>query len=183
MGTLTFIMGGARSGKSTIAERLALQSNTEVLYLATAQALDREMKARIEAHKAKRPSHWQTLEIPKNLAKELELRRPQADIILLDCLTLLVSNLLAEDMDNDQAEKLVKGEIKALLETIRTSSAKWIVVSNEVGLGLVPPYPLGRLYRDLLGWTNQQFATQADKVMFMIAGIPWQLKPVFDFDE
>jgi adenosylcobinamide kinase/adenosylcobinamide-phosphate guanylyltransferase len=182
MGRLTFILGGARSGKSTIAEQLALQSSGKVLFIATAQALDEEMKTRIEAHQAKRPPNWHTLELPNNLARELSTRHHQANTILLDCITLLVSNLLVDTTDANTAQATVMEEINTLLGTIKASSAEWIVVSNEVGLGLVPPYPLGRQYRDLLGWTNQQFAKQAEKVIFMIAGIPWQLPQSFDPD-
>jgi adenosylcobinamide kinase/adenosylcobinamide-phosphate guanylyltransferase len=117
-----------------------------------------------------------------NVAKELSIKQPQADLILLDCLTLLVSNLLVTSGQKEgdlyyeeHGRAMVAGEINQLLDFILCSDADWIVVSNEVGMGLVPPYPLGRLYRDLLGWTNQQFAGKADNVLFMVAGLPWQL--------
>jgi adenosylcobinamide kinase/adenosylcobinamide-phosphate guanylyltransferase len=184
MGKLTLILGGARSGKSTYAERLAQQHPGPVIYLATAQALDEEMRARITAHRHKRPPGWQTLEIPLGMGAYLLAHPPTAGkLILLDCLTLLVSNLLLQAApdentpDEAAATALVASEIDRLLQAIQASPAEWVVVSNEVGLGLVPPYPLGRLYRDLLGWANQRLAAQADRVIFMIAGLPMRLAP------
>jgi adenosylcobinamide kinase/adenosylcobinamide-phosphate guanylyltransferase len=181
MTSLTLILGGARSGKSSYAEKLARQCTGRVLYIATAQALDAEMATRIAAHKDRRPPEWQTLEIPRGLAQALKSQESQVDLILLDCLTLLVSNLLmdaageAEEPDEQAASALVEAEITELLQAIQASPADWVVVSNEVGLGLVPPYPLGRIYRDLLGWANQRLAAQSDQVIFMIAGIPMRL--------
>jgi len=181
MGSLTLILGGARCGKSSYAEKLALQCAARVLYIAAAQALDAEMAARIAVHKQGRPEGWQTLEIPRRVGQALKTHAPPAEMILVDCLTLLVSNLLMEatgeagEADEQAAAALVETEITDLLETIHASPAAWVVVSNEVGLGLVPPYPLGRIYRDLLGHANQRLAAQADQVIFMIAGIPMRL--------
>lgn len=181
MGKLILILGGARSGKSTYAEKLAMRKGTRVAYIATAQALDDEMHNRIAAHRQKRPPSWQTIEIPTGVGQTLAHNPPQADVILLDCLTLLVANRLLEatqDIDQpDEAasERVVQEEIDQLLAAIRGSPAVWIVVSNEVGMGLVPPYPLGRIYRDLLGWANQKLAGAADRVIFMIAGLPMHL--------
>ena len=184
MGRLTFILGGARSGKSTYAERLARQQSGRVLYIATAQALDEEMAGRIRQHRSQRPPNWQTLEAPSGVAAALQsLPGPQPDLVLLDCLTLLVSNLLLQacpadgEPDAQTAEVPVRAEIESLLAAIQSSPADWIVVSNEVGMGLVPPYPLGRIYRDLLGWANQQMAATADEVLLMVAGLPWKLTP------
>jgi adenosylcobinamide kinase/adenosylcobinamide-phosphate guanylyltransferase len=187
MGKLTLILGGARSGKSRYAERLATQHGGQVLYIATAQPLDDEMAERIANHQKQRPANWQTLEISSAVAASLQSRIIQAELILVDCLTLLVSNLLlavssgtGEDLtvDEEAASALVETEITRLLEVIRAIPAEWIIVSNEVGLGLVPPYPLGRVYRDLLGRANQRLASQADQVFFMIAGIPMRLAPL-----
>ncbi|MDI6694976.1 MAG: bifunctional adenosylcobinamide kinase/adenosylcobinamide-phosphate guanylyltransferase [Anaerolineales bacterium] len=180
---LTLILGGARSGKSTFAEGLASRSGEEVVYIATAQALDEEMAQRIATHQQKRPQSWQTLEIPLNVGQRLLDNPPQADVIVLDCLTLLVSNALltaAPDVDQPDeraAQAQVTAEIEALEAAIQSIPAAWIVVSNEVGMGLVPPYPLGRIYRDLLGWANQRLARRADCVIFMLAGLPMRLKP------
>jgi adenosylcobinamide kinase/adenosylcobinamide-phosphate guanylyltransferase len=183
MGKLILILGGARSGKSTYAEKLVMQNGGRVAYIATAQALDEEMQSRIAAHRQKRPDSWQTLEIPCSVGRALLAQPPQAEVILLDCLTLLVANRLlqaADDVDHPDEAKaaaLVQDEIDDLLQAIQSSPAQWLVVSNEVGLGLVPPYPLGRIYRDLLGWANQRLARVAERVVFMIAGIPMRLEP------
>jgi adenosylcobinamide kinase/adenosylcobinamide-phosphate guanylyltransferase len=182
MGKLTFILGGARSGKSTYAERLALKNGGRVAYIATAQALDDEMAQRIAIHRQKRPGSWNTYEMPSGVGYAFLEASPQAEVILLDCLTLLVANRLldaAPDVDQPDeaaATAFVRTEIDDLLTAIQSSPAEWIVVSNEVGLGLVPPYPLGRIYRDLLGWANQRLARAAGRVVFMIAGMPMRLE-------
>lgn len=177
---LILILGGARSGKSRHAQNLAeAYAVPSVLFVATAEAGDDEMAARIAAHRAARPPHWHTLEEPRHLAVAIAAWQPQPDLILVDCLTLWVSNLLLslpEPLDLTTAESLVQAETEALLKCIETSQATWIIVSNEVGLGLVPPYPLGRLYRDLLGNVNQRLAAAADEVIFMVAGLPMHLK-------
>ena len=177
MGRLNLILGGARSGKSTHAQRLAMAHGGKVVFIATAEAQDDEMRDRIAAHQSERPPDWQTLEIPFAVGDAFTRLSPPADVVLLDCLTLLVSNLLLLEGDIDQpdvaqAENRLDAEIRALLEAIQRSRADWIVVSNEVGLGLVPPYPSGRAYRDLLGHANQRLAAQADEVYWMVAGIP-----------
>lgn len=183
MGKLTLILGGARSGKSMFAERLAGGGDRQVLYIATAQGLDEEMTARIASHRQKRPSTWHTLEIPINVGRVLQSQPIQSDVVLLDCLTLLVSNqLMKASTDVDQpdeklAKLLVQHEIDDLLTSIQAGQSEWIIVSNEVGMGLVPPYPLGRVYRDLLGWANQKLAVASDQVYFMVAGLPWKLTP------
>jgi len=187
MGRLSLILGGARSGKSSYAERLATRHGGQVLFVATARPLDGEMAERIANHQKNRPSGWQTLEIARDVGATLLSRPLQADVILVDCLTLLVSNLIlevasgtGEDLTADEAAatSLVESEITRLLEAIQLIPAEWIVVSNEIGLGLVPPYPLGRVYRDLLGRANQRMASKADPVIFMIAGIPMHLTPL-----
>jgi adenosylcobinamide kinase / adenosylcobinamide-phosphate guanylyltransferase len=178
MNKFIFILGGARSGKSTYAERLAMQSAGHVLYVATAQAQDDEMRSRIAAHQDRRPATWQTRELQANVGAELLATPVRADVVLVDCLTLLVSNLVlsasadVEHPDAAAATAAVQAELRELLEAIRSIDAHWLVVSNEVGHGLVPPYPVGRLYRDLLGWANQQMAQAADEVLWMVAGVP-----------
>jgi adenosylcobinamide kinase/adenosylcobinamide-phosphate guanylyltransferase len=186
MGKLTLILGGARSGKSTYAEQLAARRDGRVVYIATAQALDEEMQGRITIHRQKRSESWKTIEVSSRVGLTLAKSPPEAEVILLDCLTLLVANRLLEvSPDVDQPDEAaaaaqVQTEIDELLAQIQSSPADWIVVSNEVGLGLVPPYPLGRIYRDLLGWANQRLARQAERVVFMIAGIPMRLTPEDD---
>jgi len=177
MGKLILLLGGARSGKSTCAEQMAEKHGGRVLYVATAQALDPEMVHRIEKHKAQRPHSWQTLEIPQGVAAVLKDKIAQAETVLLDCLTMLVSNLVLtvtdeeSEPDETRATKIVNAEIESLLTLIRENEADWIIVSNEVGMGLVPPYPLGRVYRDLLGWTNRKVAEVADEVYLLVAGM------------
>jgi adenosylcobinamide kinase/adenosylcobinamide-phosphate guanylyltransferase len=176
MGKLTILLGGARSGKSTLAEKLAAQLSDRVLYVATAIPFDDEMELRIEKHKKLRPSSWKTMEIPTGIGKALQAEVQTFDVILLDCITLLVNNLIMEcsvDPDEPDEERISKAIIQEMeeIETlIKLSTVDWILVSNEVGTGLVPPYPLGRLYRDLLGWANQRLVSLADEVYLMIAG-------------
>ena len=178
MTRLTFIIGGARSGKSRYAEKLATQTSQRVLFVATAQALDEEMHRRILAHQSRRPAAWQTRELPEDPGGHLLEDVPHADIILIDCLTLLISNAVlkaagdVEQPDEAAATVLVEAEVEGLLKAARSIEAHWLVISNEVGGGLVPPYPVGRLYRDLLGWANQRLAQEASEVIWMVAGIP-----------
>ncbi len=181
MGKLTLILGGARSGKSAYAEQLGRESGKPVLFIATAAALDDEMRDRIQKHRTSRSHDWLTLEAPMNVGAILdsEVSRLRTDFIILDCVTLLVSNVLLalpEDAPFDQVMQNVQAEIESLLEARAKIGGQWLIVSNEVGLGLVPPYPLGRIYRDVLGWANQRLARAADKVIFMLAGIPTVVK-------
>jgi adenosylcobinamide kinase / adenosylcobinamide-phosphate guanylyltransferase len=175
---LILILGGARSGKSTYAEKLAAELGSRVVYIATAEAKDEEMKARIQSHRLNRPEGWYTLEAPRNLASALSEIDYRPDVLLLDCLTLLVSNILLSLESNTPAtiEAAVQAEIEAFLAAHQALAVPLIVVSNEVGLGLVPPYPLGRIYRDLLGRANQQLAALAQQVIFMVAGLPMIVK-------
>jgi len=175
--SVVFILGGARSGKSRYAQELAARLGSRVLYVATAEALDEEMSARIEAHRRARPSSWRTLEARAGVAEAIAREKADAQVVIVDCLTLLVSNLLADGRAGAEAcEKRVMGEVEALLALTKTAGPDFIVVSNEVGLGLVPPNPLGRVYRDLLGLVNQMVARHADEVYLMVAGIPMPLK-------
>ena len=179
MGRLTLILGGARSGKSSYAQSLAEASGQSVTFIATAQALDEEMATRIQKHRAERPNHWETVELPFDISP----RMPQikSDVVLLDCITLLVSNLMMKFVKDDLVEEslfmqTVHNEVDGLIATIREQRQDWIIISNEVGLGLVPAYQMGRVYRDGLGWANQRLAREADKVIFMVAGIPATIK-------
>jgi adenosylcobinamide kinase / adenosylcobinamide-phosphate guanylyltransferase len=176
---LTLILGGARSGKSSYAQSLAEAADKSVTFLATAQALDEEMFRRIQQHRAARPVHWETLEIPLGIASHV--RQVKSDMVILDCLTLLVSNLLMQFVTDDRVDEArfsaaVQNEVTELLAVIGEQEQHWIIISNELGLGLVPPYQMGRVYRDWLGWANQQLAREADKVILMVAGIPTVIK-------
>ena len=179
MGQITLILGGARSGKSSYAQKLAEESGKSVTFLATAQALDEEMSARIQKHKVERSADWQTLEVPLKIASHV--KEIQSEVVILDCITLLLSNLVMEFVKDDLVEEApfmqaVQKETEELLAGIRESKQDWLIVSNEVGLGLVPPYQMGRVYRDGLGWANQCLAREAEKVIFMVAGIPMIVK-------
>lgn len=181
-----FVTGGARSGKSRFAENEALKRKTNVIYIATAQALDEEMAHRIKVHQNRRPKNWITVEEPRYLSKACkEIRENErfddCDTILVDCLALLVSNWLpleeAEDSSTwDVLRQDLLLEIKDMIAEMRQMRQEFIIVSNEVGMGLVPEYPLGRLYRDLLGEVNQIVAAAADEVYFMVSGLPLRLK-------
>jgi len=175
--SMTFILGGARSGKSRFAQGLAAKLGKRVLFVATCEPLDEEMNARIEVHKRSRPHTWKTLEAPTNVSKAMKSKIVDAEVVILDCLTLLISNLMGtEDIDAETLDKKVTAELEDLVAFMRTTKAHFIIVSNEVGLGLVSPYPAGRIYRDALGMANQMLAKNADEVYFMVAGIAIALK-------
>lgn len=185
MAGLTLLLGGVRAGKS--AKALALASANDqgrgVLFVATAQPLDEEMARRIAAHRRERPAHWRTLESAIDVAAELDAHlaaNAPVDAIVIDCLTLWVSNLLLAAGDGQDAESLVSRHAQSLLAVLgraAASGAGCIVVSNEVGLGVVPPTPLGRAYRDALGRANQLVAAAADDVRLLVAGLEVPLKP------
>ena len=172
---LTLILGGVRAGKSSYAQRLAAKGE-RVLFVATAEAGDADMQARIEAHRESRPSHWDTLEEPIDFVGALIPLLHRYDTVLLDCLTLWVSNLLLKEQDAELTQQNILAETERLLDLYRTGDASWIVVSNEVGLGVVPPTKLGRVFADELGRVNQLVAVEADDVYFMAAGLPLELK-------
>jgi adenosylcobinamide kinase/adenosylcobinamide-phosphate guanylyltransferase len=174
---MTFILGGARSGKSHFAQELAAKLGKRVLFVATGEALDEEMRVRIETHKRSRTPTWKTLETPTGVAKAMKGKIGDAEIVIIDCMTLLVSNLMGTgDMNAETLEKKITAELEELVAFMRTTKAHFIIVSNEVGLGVVPAYPAGRVYRDALGLANQMLARNADEVYFMVAGIPIPLK-------
>ncbi len=179
---LVFVLGGARSGKSSYVENLARESGERVLFVATAEAFDDEMRERIARHRADRPAHWTTLEAPRDLRQPLleTLAASVYDTVVLDCVTLLASNallLLPDNADQDAATAAVLAEVDGLLAAYAASDARWLVVSNEVGMGVVPPTRLGRFYRDALGRANQRIASVATDVYLIVAGLPWRLKP------
>lgn len=180
MGRLTLILGGARSGKSSYAEAQAATTAGAVLYVATAEAWDDEMRARIAAHRSQRPTHWRTVEAPRQTGAAIAAAlTPDVTCVVVDCITLLASNVvlaLPEGASDDDATAALMTEIDALLAVRAQSDADWLVVSNEVGLGIVPVYPLGRVFRDALGRANQRLAAAADRVLFMVAGLPMTVK-------
>lgn len=164
------ILGGARSGKSAYAEMLAGGLARPVLYVATGAPEDDEMRARIAHHVQRRNPEWQTLEEGMNLGPILQDARWRGHVILVDCLTLWISNILNDNGGNMEQRR---GE---LAEAVRGSEAHILLVSNEVGLGIVPAHPLARRFRDEAGWTHQALAEICDRVVFMAAGLPMLLK-------
>ncbi|MFH1190719.1 MAG: bifunctional adenosylcobinamide kinase/adenosylcobinamide-phosphate guanylyltransferase [Candidatus Omnitrophota bacterium] len=171
MNKMTLILGGARSGKSSYALSLAKRYK-KVAFIATCQGLDKEMRQRIKVHKETRPKHWETFEEPKELVKLIGKLSCHFDCIIIDCLTLLVSNLI---LAGDKQEQVFE-KIKALLFVLGKKKAKIILVSNEVGLGLVPVNKLGREFRDIAGRVNQIAAQEASQVFFMAAGLSLKIK-------
>ncbi len=173
---IILITGGARSGKSAFAQKLATELGKRVLFCATAQPLDPEMQARIEMHRKSRPAGWDTVELPLNVAAGLRHIRAKYDIIVIDCITMLVANRLCEDMPEEKAEYEVLAEIEPLISYMQKQKIHFILVTNEVGWGIVPDNKLARLYRDLLGKVNQKLAGCAHEVYLLVAGIPCKIK-------
>ncbi len=167
-----FITGGARSGKSAFAERLARDVAGKRAYIATAQALDPEMTAKIEKHRMDRGNAWDTYEEPLAVDELMRKISGRYQVVLLDCLTLWLSNVMAH-ADGDEA---VTARSRGLVAAIKEFPGSCIVVSNEVGLGIVPDNPLARKFRDFAGMLNQEMARAADEVYFTASGIPVKIK-------
>lgn len=194
---LILVLGGARSGKSDFAQALAAERGGDrVLFVATAEAADAEMARRIAAHRRSRPAAWRAVEAPRGAGEAVRAHRGDARVVLVDCLSLLVSNVVmaaaeaaggpSKAVRNGRhavtaeaeaaAEAAVRQEVEALLAAGREAAVPLIIVSNEVGWGLVPPTPLGRLYRDLLGRANRDVAAHATAVYLLVAGLPLEIK-------
>ncbi|MFH0702625.1 MAG: bifunctional adenosylcobinamide kinase/adenosylcobinamide-phosphate guanylyltransferase [bacterium] len=174
MGKITFIIGGARSGKSSYAVKLAKDSFKKAAFVATCPYYDEETKERIEQHIKERPSEWQTFEEFRNLAPLLENIDSQHnfDIVIIDCLTLFISNLLLDKAE----EAFIKERIAQMLQALKNTKYDSILVANEVGLSIVPENQLARKFRDIAGRVNQLVAQTADHAIFMVAGMPLKLK-------
>jgi adenosylcobinamide kinase / adenosylcobinamide-phosphate guanylyltransferase len=164
---LTLVIGGARSGKSRYAEGLIAAQLPPWIYVATAEAGDHEMLARIRAHRKRRGTHWRTIEAPRELVAALTANH--GGPVLVDCLTLWLSNVMLAEMNVEQ-------EIETLDAALAAAAAPIVLVANEVGLGIVPEFPLGRRFRDLQGILNQRMAARADRVILMVAGLPLAVK-------
>lgn len=168
MNSLTFIIGGARSGKSRHAEELVTALPAPWTYIATAEAYDEEMRARIAEHRARRGEGWHTVDAPLDLAGALA-EQPQGQPVLVDCLTLWLTNHMLAEHD-------LEAERARLADVLASPRGPWFVVSNEVGQGIVPDNALARRFRDEAGWLNQKVAAMADTVLFMVAGLPMKVK-------
>ncbi|MEM9572545.1 MAG: bifunctional adenosylcobinamide kinase/adenosylcobinamide-phosphate guanylyltransferase [Pseudomonadota bacterium] len=169
MAETSFILGGARSGKSQRGLALAEQIGARRVYVATAEALDTEMADRIARHKAERGQGWTTIEAPLDLIPALDQAAQDGDVCLVDCLTLWLSNLMHHERDID-------AETRRLCEYLARSPIPVVLISNEIGLGLVPETPLGRAFRDAQGRLNQAVAAACQRVEFVAAGLPIRLK-------
>ena len=187
-GYITLVMGGARSGKSTWADQHANKSGRQGLYVATATAGDDEMAERIAAHQAQRPASWRTVEEPEHLLQAIQANASPGDAVLVDCLTLWVSNILLKAIGPERdvdtmpptawaaIEASVVNEAQALLADARDRDLTLILVSNEVGMGVVPATPIGRHYRDILGRVNQVVGSASDSLILMVAGLAVDLR-------
>ena len=170
---ITFVIGGCRSGKSTYAMQTAEKMTAEQkIFIATCVPQDDEMKRRVARHQKERSQNWVTVEAPLDLPEAILQNSRRGDVILVDCLTLWVSNLLIETGD----EKKIEDTIPQLIEALQKATCPIVLVSNEVGTGIVPENRLARQFRDITGWVNQAVARCANKVVWMVAGIPVTVK-------
>jgi adenosylcobinamide kinase/adenosylcobinamide-phosphate guanylyltransferase len=196
MGKIYFLLGGARSGKSQYSEELAASISKDVGYLATAEIIDEEMEKRIEFHRQRRPGSWLTFEIDKDefniekIEEIIDAAAQKLDVLLIDCITILLFRLIykselddLEVMDNRlerEMEKKVEKFFDRVIAVLKNASSSYnlniIIVSNEVGLGIVPPYPFGRVFRDMLGLINKKIAGISDEVYFFISGLNLRMK-------
>jgi len=170
--TILFI-GGARSGKSALAEKIA-SNYSNVAYLATAKAIDKEMEERIKKHRNSRPSKWATFEVDGKLEDSLIEACKEAEAVIVDCLTIYVARRMEKTVDDDE----IVNEVASAVKKAKSAGKTIMLVSNEVGLGIVPDYPVGRRYRDLMGTTNQKVAKLADHVLFTVAGLTVDIKAI-----
>ena len=185
-GTITYITGGARSGKSSFAERLVEETKQKKAYVATGIPFDNEMKIRVEKHREQRGKNWTTIESYRDLKKKLETELTDEKVILLDCITNLVTNIMIIDREVDwdmiskerleKIEQEVEKEILEILEFGKNYNGDIFIVSNELGMGLVPPYALGRHFRDICGRMNQIVAQASDTAYLLVSGLPIKLK-------
>jgi adenosylcobinamide kinase/adenosylcobinamide-phosphate guanylyltransferase len=170
---LIFVTGGTRSGKSQFALDFAHSLQGRKVFIATAEPLDKEMEERIAVHRKARPSGWDTVEEPRHLEKAVKDCAASYDILLIDCLTLWISNLLTKNL---LKERDIYQEVEKLVASCRMENSTVVIVSNELGMGIVPVDSLTRLYRDVVGRANQVIASAADEVFLLVAGIPLKIK-------
>ncbi|HHT9140700.1 MAG TPA: bifunctional adenosylcobinamide kinase/adenosylcobinamide-phosphate guanylyltransferase [Candidatus Tripitaka californicus] len=175
MAKVLLVLGGARSGKSAFAVNLA-RGYKRVTYLATARVQDAEMAERVKRHRQIRPASWQTIESPSHADKRILELEGSTDLVLLDCLTLYVTNLLLDENQKEAKEAYIIEEIEGLCQASSEASFDVIMVSNEVGQGIIPADPMGRQFMDIAGLVNQQVAREAEAVYFLIAGMAKRIK-------
>ena len=184
MKKVILLLGGARSGKSHFAQEYARRNGGKVLFVATATAGDQDMRSRIAEHKNGRPSNWRTLEATTDIGTQIVANAGDEELIIIDCITMLVNNIFSrhdekqfDTISDVVLEKEVVAEIEQLQRCLKKVNASFLIISNEVGLGLVPDNRMGRLYRDILGRANQMLAQISDEVYLLAAGIPLRVKP------
>ncbi|MCL4472768.1 MAG: bifunctional adenosylcobinamide kinase/adenosylcobinamide-phosphate guanylyltransferase [Actinobacteria bacterium] len=175
---MIFVTGGARSGKSGLAEKIARGKSEEVTYIATAEPRDGEMRERIAEHRRRRPSGWRTVEAFENLPQAVGEALEDDGVVLIDCLTVYISNLLITQgiATGEHSRKAIDREIDQLVEVCRSGNGRVILVSNEVGMGIVPDNSLARTFRDAAGRANQKLAAAAEEVYLCVSGIPVKVK-------
>ena len=186
MGKVIYVSGGARSGKSFFSEKYIKENYSKKIYLATGIPFDEEMKDRIEKHKKQRGKNWKTIENYKSLKNILKKHIQGYDVILLDCLTNLITNYMllennivwdkATTKDVDNIREIIIKEVNSLINFVKENDIDILIVSNEVGMGSIPDYPLGRFFRDINGKLNQFVATESDEAYFIVSGLPIKLK-------
>jgi adenosylcobinamide kinase/adenosylcobinamide-phosphate guanylyltransferase len=184
--SVTFVVGGARSGKSTFAEEKAKEYGGKVAYIATAVVTDQAMEDRVRKHRSQRPSSWETIEMYSGFEKLIEFDEfNKCEVVLLDCITTLIGNLMFDsklDFDICSAQEVndlelkIREEVKALINTCNNNNKKLIIVSNETGMGVVPSYYMGNYFRDISGRINREISERADFMYFIFSGIPIKLK-------
>ena len=185
MSKVILVTGGARSGKSGFAESLCKNQNNSTAYIATSVAFDDEMKERVRKHQASRPKEWKTYEIYKDIYKIIKDISEKHQTVILDCITLLVNNLMFTcDIDVDKAtseelnelEIYIQNQIRKLLEAVKKTNLYFVIVTNEIGMGIVPENKLARIYGDFVGRANQLISKYSDEVYFVVCGIPTKIK-------
>lgn len=176
--SVIFITGGARSGKSSFGELIARKkAGDNVIYIASGVAVDKEMEERIAAHKKSRPKNWKTIEAPENICDKLRLI-PEKEVVLFDCLTTYLSNLLIKEENKEykEIEKALLKEVEEMLAIAKNRDLDFIIIHNEIGQGVVPPYKLGRYFRDISGRAARICASAAERVFTITAGLPREIK-------
>lgn len=185
MSNIILVTGGARSGKSNFAESLCIKQNNKTSYIATSVAFDDEMKNRVKKHQESRPKEWKTYEIYKDIYSIVEELDKNYNTVIMDCITLMINNLMfnygievdkANSKELDELENYIKDQLIKLLEAVKKTNLYFVIVSNEIGMGIVPENKLARIYGDFVGRANQLISKYSDEVYFVVSGIPMKVK-------
>ena len=185
MSNIILVTGGARSGKSSFAESLCKNQNNRIAYIATSVAFDNEMKNRVKKHQESRPKEWKTYEIYKDIYSIIDEIGEKHDTVIMDCVTLMVNNLMftygidvdkATSKELDELENYIRDQIEKLLDAVKKTNLYFVIVSNEIGMGIVPANKLSRISSDFVGRANQLIGKYSDEVYFVVSGIPMKVK-------